>query len=139
VKTTGGAGLHVVMPLAARRDWSECLQFARGVAEALARSDPRRYTVAYARKGRESRILIDYLRNNRTNTSVAAYSTRARAGAPVSVPVAWSELTPRLQPRSFTMVTLPVRLARLRRDPWAEYWSSRQGLTARMLAAIGRV
>src|SRR5204863_8044671 len=79
VKTTGGKGLHVVAPIARHRDWSECLAFAKAVAESLAHHD-RLYTTAFAKKGREHKILIDYLRNNRTNTAVAAFSARARAG-----------------------------------------------------------
>src|SRR5437899_2358957 len=81
VKTTGGAGLHVVVPLVPDAGWPECLAFARGVAEAIERQDPRRYTTTFRKAGRERRILIDYLRNNRTNTSVAAFSTRARPRA----------------------------------------------------------
>src|SRR5207248_2110625 len=97
VKTTGGRGLHVVVPVRPQRDWSECLAFSRSLCEAIANRD-RRFTTAYARKGREQLILLDYLRNNRTNTSIAAFSPRAREPAPVSVPIAWDELTPRLDP-----------------------------------------
>src|SRR6185369_13706541 len=77
-KTTGGHGLHVVVPLVPERPWDECLAFSRTLAEALVRQSPRRYTISYAKAGRECQILIDYLRNNRTNTSVAAFSTRDR-------------------------------------------------------------
>ena len=128
VKTTGGAGLHVVAPIVPERDWSACLAFSRELVQALAREAPRRYTVAYARAGREALILLDYLRNNRTNTSVAAFSTRARPGAPVSVPVDWDELTPRLRPAAFTLKTVPRRLRTLRADPWKRYWKSKQRL-----------
>jgi bifunctional non-homologous end joining protein LigD len=83
VKTTGGHGLHVVVPITRERDWSECLQFARDVSEALVKVDPI-YTTTFAKRGRERKILIDYLRNNRTNTSVCVFSPRARAGAMVS-------------------------------------------------------
>jgi DNA ligase D-like protein (predicted polymerase) len=80
VKTTGGRGLHVVLPIVPHRDWSECLAFSRSVAEAIRGTAPALYTTAFAKRGREAKILIDYLRNNRTNTSIAAYSTRARPG-----------------------------------------------------------
>ncbi|HEY6097984.1 MAG TPA: DNA ligase D, partial [Anaeromyxobacter sp.] len=70
VKTTGGAGLHVAVPLVPDRPWQECLAFARALATALARHDPRRFTVSFAKAGREGKILLDYLRNNRTNTPV---------------------------------------------------------------------
>jgi bifunctional non-homologous end joining protein LigD len=128
VKTTGGAGLHVVAPVVPKRDWSECLEFSRAFAQVLAKRDPRRFTVAYARAGRERLILLDYLRNNRTNTSVAAYSTRARAGAPVSTPIHWDELTARLRPAKFTVKTVPRRLRTLADDPWKGYWTSKQRL-----------
>ncbi|HEX9307027.1 MAG TPA: DNA ligase, partial [Anaeromyxobacter sp.] len=71
---------------------------------------------------------------NRTNTSVAAFSTRARPGAPVSVPVAWDELSPRLRPERFTMASVPRRLASLRADPWAGYDAARRPLEAGRLA-----
>lgn len=128
VKTTGGAGLHVGVPLLPERDWSEVLAFARAFAQALERGAPRHFTTAFAKQGREKKILLDYLRNNRTNTSVAAFSPRARPHAPVSVPIAWEELSPRLRPERFTLATVPRRLARLRADPWRGYWTSNQSL-----------
>lgn len=136
VKTTGGAGLHVVVPLAPLSRWEECLAFARAFGRAIARHDPRRFTVAFARAGREGKILLDYLRNNRTNTSVAAYSTRARPGAPVSVPLAWDELEPRLRPGRYTVASVPRRLAALRGDPWRGYDASRRPLDHARVAAV---
>jgi len=135
-KTTGGRGLHVVLPLVPQADWSECLEFSRRLSEAIERTAPELYTTRFAKAGRSRKILIDYLRNNRTNTSIAAYSTRARAGAPVSVPVSWDELRPALKPESFTLQTVPRRLARLRADPWREYWKCRQKLTAGRLRSV---
>jgi bifunctional non-homologous end joining protein LigD len=138
VKTTGGAGLHLVVPLAPLSRWDECLAFARALATAIARHDPRRFTVAFAKAGRERRILLDYLRNNRTNTSVAAFSARARPGAPVSVPLAWDELGARLRPDRYTLATVPRRLASLRGDPWRGFESARRPLDrARVEAASG--
>ncbi len=137
VKTTGGRGVHVVAPLTPSADWNVCLAFARGVAETMARHDSTRFTTRFAKRGRERRILIDYLRNNRTNTSIAAYSLRARPGAPVSVPLAWNELTPRRGPERFTMLTVPRRLASLPIDPWQEYWRTRQQVTRAMVRAVG--
>jgi bifunctional non-homologous end joining protein LigD len=139
VKTTGGKGLHVVVPLAPRHDWKACLEFARAIAAAMARHEPALFTLKFGKSGRENRILIDYLRNNRTNTSIAAFSTRARAGAPVSVPLAWTELKESLDPRSFTLESVPHRLKRLRKDPWAEYFGMRQRLTSTMVRALGAV
>ena len=127
VKTTGGKGLHVVIPIAPRHDWAACLEFARQAAAVWAERDPSRYTTRYAKHGRERRILIDYLRNNRTNTSVAAYAVRARPNAPVSEPIAWDELTPRFDPARWTIRTTPRRLAR-RRDPSTDYFRAEQRL-----------
>jgi bifunctional non-homologous end joining protein LigD len=136
VKTTGGRGLHVVVPLVSRADWSECLLFARRLCEAIERADPERFTTQYAKAGRRAKILLDYLRNNRTNTSVAAYSTRARTGAPVSVPLGWNELKTSFDPSRFTVESVPARLHRLRNDPWAGYWTCRQSLTKERLHAV---
>jgi bifunctional non-homologous end joining protein LigD len=136
VKTTGGRGLHVVVPLRPHADWADCLAFTRALSESLERAAPEAYTTDFAKAGRANKILIDYLRNNRTNTSIAAYSTRARAGAPVSVPLTWEELRPSLKPDAFTVLTLPARLKRLRTDPWNGYWSARQRLTRKQLAAV---
>ena len=135
-KTTGGRGLHVVVPLVPHADWSGCLAFTRALSEALERADPDSYTTRFAKRGRERKILVDYLRNNRANTSVAAYSTRARPGAPVSVPVSWDELRPSLSAAAHTIGSVPSRVARLARDPWQGYWTSRQKLTAKAIRAV---
>jgi bifunctional non-homologous end joining protein LigD len=119
------------------RDWSECLAFAHGIAQSIERSDPASFTTTFSKRGRERRILIDYLRNNRTNTSVAAFSTRARETAPVSVPIAWDELGP--PPPRFTLRTVVRHLMRLRTDPWDEYWTAPQRVTDEALAAVRRL
>jgi bifunctional non-homologous end joining protein LigD len=136
VKTTGGRGLHVVVPLVADRDWAECLDFARTFAQALVRRQPALFTERFAKAGRDDKILVDYLRNNRTNTSIAAYSTRARPNAPVSVPLSWRELSTDRTPDRFTIRTVPTRLARLRRDPWARYWTMRQRIPRGAVRAL---
>ena len=137
VKTTGGRGLHVVVPIRPERDWSECLAFARDVSEAIARTDSDLYTTTFAKAGREDKLLIDYLRNNRTNTAVAAFSTRARPGAHVSMPVGWRDLAS--GPERWTLLTVPPRLKRLKTDPWADYWSSTQRLSAASIKALARL
>ena len=136
VKTTGGRGLHVVVPMVPHADWTECLAFSRGLSEALERTRPELYTTEFARAGRSRKILLDYMRNNRTNTSIAAYSTRARPGAPISVPLRWDELKTSLRPSSLSVATLPRRLDRLTADPWKEYWSCRQKLTITRIRAV---
>jgi bifunctional non-homologous end joining protein LigD len=137
-KTTGGRGLHVVVPLVPHADWSACLEFSRALSEAIERMDPDTYTTQFAKAGRERKILIDYLRNNRTNTSIAAYSTRARPHAPVSMPLTWAELRSSLNPASFTMASVPRRLSRQAADPWKDYWSCRQKLTGQRVRAVQR-
>jgi bifunctional non-homologous end joining protein LigD len=128
IKTTGGVGLHVVVPLRPHTDWSVCFEIARRFCAALARAEPARFTTLMGKQHRAGKIYLDYLRNNRTNTSVCALSTRARPGAPVSMPIAWSELA-RVDPRRFTARTVPKLLARRRRDPWADYFDCEQELT----------
>jgi len=137
VKTTGGRGLHVVVPLKPKRTVSECLDFSRAVSESIAATDPQSYTTAFAKAGRERQILIDYLRNNRTNTSVCAFSTRARPAATVSMPLDWSDL--REPPERWTLLTVPRQLERLRADPWKDYWRSPQTISKGAFAAVTRV
>ena len=137
VKTTGGRGLHVVVPLKRKRRVAECLDFSRAVSEAIAKTEPRSYTTAFAKVGRERQILIDYLRNNRTNTSVCAFSPRVRPGATVSMPLGWNDLDE--PPDRWTILTVPRRLDRLRTDPWKDYWHSAQVISAASFTAVTRV
>jgi bifunctional non-homologous end joining protein LigD len=134
-KTTGGRGFHIVVPLVPLADWAQCLDFSRALCEAIEAADRTIYTTQFAKAGRSNRILLDYLRNNRTNTSIAAYSSRARDEAPVSVPIGWDELRT-LNPHSLTLLTVTRRLQRLNKDPWADYWRVRQKLTPQRLRAV---
>ncbi|HWG79590.1 MAG TPA: non-homologous end-joining DNA ligase [Stellaceae bacterium] len=118
-KTTGGKGMHVVVPIARRHTWQAVKAFAKATAEAMAAGAPARFLTRIAKAERKGRIFIDYLRNDPTSTAVAPYSTRARAGAPVAMPLAWDEVTPKLDPAAFTLASVPRRIARLP-DPWAE-------------------
>lgn len=128
VKTTGGRGLHLVVPLVPAASWDQCLAAAHAVAEELVRDAPALFTTDFARAGRADRILVDMLRNRRGNTAVSAFSPRARPGATVSTPIHWDELTPRRAPDRFTVRSVPRRLAQIGTDPWAEYWTCRQQL-----------
>ena len=135
LKTTGGKGLHVCVPLGRRQTWDEVKEFSRALAEDIARREPSKYTVNLLKAQRKGRIFIDYLRNGRGATAVAAWSTRARPEAPVSVPLAWDELDAALRPTAFTVKTAVERLRR--KDPWSGFSACRQTITATMRAAAG--
>jgi bifunctional non-homologous end joining protein LigD len=128
VKTTGGKGLHVVFPLTPKAQWDEVKAFAQQIAEEMAKDSPARYVATMAKRVRTGRIFVDYLRNGRGATAIAAYSTRARAGAAVSTPLEWEELSPSLRPNHFTADNLPTRLRHLGRDPWTDMAQMDQGL-----------
>jgi len=127
VKTSGGKGLHVVLPIKPT-PWDIAKEFAHAVAAGMAADAPERYTATATKNKRNRRIFIDYLRNSREATAVAPYSTRARPGAPVSTPIEWSELGTLKGANQFTVRNLPARLERLRRDPWANIGRLRQTL-----------
>ena len=102
MKTTGGKGLHVVFPLTPQADWDTVKAFAQSIASAMAADRPDLYTDNMAKSGRRGRIYVDYLRNGMGATAIGAYSTRAREGAPVSVPLAWDELGENIRSSHFT-------------------------------------
>ena len=129
-KTTGGKGLHVVVPIERRHEWPDVKRFARSLAEAIAADAPTRYLTRISIAERRGRIFIDYLRNDPTSTAVAPYSTRSRVNAPVATPVTWDEVTPALDPARFTIRTVPERLRGLNADPWADIDRIRQRLPA---------
>jgi bifunctional non-homologous end joining protein LigD len=135
LKTTGGKGLHVVAPLAPKLGWDEVKEFTRRIAQTLAEARPELFTANMAKAQRPNRIFVDYLRNAETASAIAAFSPRARPNAGVSLPLAWEELDAKTDLRA----RFDVRsvLERLREDPWADYWSTRQSLTARMKKALG--
>jgi bifunctional non-homologous end joining protein LigD len=140
VKTTGGKGLHIVMPFssASRVSWDDAFAFSQAVSERLARDQPKAYVATMSKAQRTGKIFIDYFRNHRGSTAIAAYSTRARPGAPVSVPLAWDELTPALNPRTFTVETVPARVAALKADPWAATIAAQQRLTVKALRSAAK-
>jgi bifunctional non-homologous end joining protein LigD len=137
VKTTGGKGLHVVVPIKPERTWDEIKPFSRAVAEHFEAALPDRFTSKMTKTRRTGRIFIDYLRNGWEATAVAAFSTRSRPGAPVSVPIAWDELSNDIRDNSFTLLTVGQRLKHLAEDPWKDYFTSRQRVTVKMLRSVG--
>ncbi len=121
VKTTGGKGLHVVAPIRPKAGWPAVKGFAKSVADAMAKDSPAAYVATVAKAKRRGKILIDYLRNGRGATAVAPYSTRARDGAPISMPLDWSELGPAVGPAHFRLPDAAGRLASLDHDPWGDF------------------
>jgi bifunctional non-homologous end joining protein LigD len=136
VKTTGGKGLHVVVPIEPKRRWSEVKEFSKAMAQALVTAEPSRYTLSMSKAARPGKIFVDYLRNERGATAVVAYSPRARAGAPVSFPLDWKELR---KTRAANAVTVSNALARLKkrsRDPWSDLPKTHQRITDAALRAV---
>jgi bifunctional non-homologous end joining protein LigD len=129
LRTTGGKGLHVVVPLNPGCHWDVVKDFARAFAEALARAEPQRFLAVSTLKLRPNKIFVDYLRNGRGATAVASYSLRARDRAPVAMPIAWSELKALQRGDAFTLKDVPARLKRRRKDPWAGIDAVKQDLS----------
>ncbi len=121
VKTTGGKGLHVVTPLVRTGSWTEARDIARAIAQRVAAAAPDHFTTNPLKKHRKGRIFVDYMRNTRGATAVAAYSTRARGQAPVSLPIRWDELRAGVRSDGYDIRSVPHRLAALGADPWAGY------------------
>ena len=136
VKTTGGKGLHVVVPLKPERKWDEVKAFSRAVAYHLAATLPDRYTAKMTKATRTGKIFVDYLRNGPEATAVAAYSTRARPGAPVSVPIAWEELSESLRSDTYKLDNIRERLSQLVQDPWRDYYALQQRISAKALRSF---
>jgi bifunctional non-homologous end joining protein LigD len=135
-KTTGGKGLHIVTPLAGGKSavaWAAAKNFAHVVCAQMAQDSPAKYLDTMSKKDRVGRIFLDYLRNDRTSTAVAVLSTRARAGAPVSMPIHWKAVKAGLDPARYTVRTAAAILKKSK--PWADYRASAKSLDA----AIRRV
>lgn len=138
LKTTGGKGLHVVVPVARKWDWPEVKDFSRRIAEFLVRAEPALFTARLAKERRTGKVFVDYLRNSETASAVCAFSARARPNAGVSTPLHWDELGEDDVRARFTVLTVPKRLARLAHDPWAGYGAAAgQPLSAAMRRALG--
>jgi len=135
VKTTGGKGLHVVVPLQRRHSWEEVRRFGEGVARRFTRLASARFSATPGERHRRGKIFIDYLRNARGATAVAPYSLRARPGATVSTPLTWDELSATVPPTQFTIATVPERIRR-RKDAWADFGAHRQRLSAKAVQAL---
>ena len=136
LKTTGGKGLHVVVPIEPRLPWAEVKEFSHRMAQFLVRARPDLFISTIAKAERTGKVFVDYLRNSETASAVAAYSSRARPGATVSTPLSWDELDATDLRAKFTVKSVPQRLARLREDPWKDYAKTRQAISASMRRAL---
>lgn len=128
LRCTGGKGLHVVVPLRPAAPWAEAKAFAKAFATSMAQARPDEFIAVSTLARRRGLIFVDYLRNSRGATSIASYSLRARAGAPVAVPLRWSELGRIAGPAAFDIESAVQRLRRLRGDPWEGIDTVRQTL-----------
>ncbi|HEV8503377.1 MAG TPA: non-homologous end-joining DNA ligase [Casimicrobiaceae bacterium] len=139
VKTTGGKGLHVVTPIRASVDWDAAKSFTRAIAELMARTFPERFVATMTKSRRQGKIFIDYLRNAEGATAVAPYGLRARAGAPVAMPIEWRELDQGIDLRRdhFNVRNAGERLATRKSDPWRDFAASAPSLTAAMRRRVG--
>ena len=131
LKTSGGKGLHVVSPLKPKADWAQVKEFTKAMADGMAAEKPDQYVSTIAKAKRTGKILIDYLRNQRGATAVAAYSTRARPGASVSMPLTWDEIGPDIGPAHFNVYNTPQRLAAQASDPWEGFRAAARPLPAK--------
>ncbi|HAL30864.1 MAG TPA: DNA ligase D, partial [Coriobacteriia bacterium] len=129
VKSTGGKGLHVVVPITRRHEWEEVHDFARAFANRIVSLAPDRFTTKMSKARRTGKIFIDHLRNTRGATAIAPYCARSRPGAPVAAPLFWDELEGATERPVFTVRTLGERLRTLEGDPWEGMLSARQSLT----------
>jgi bifunctional non-homologous end joining protein LigD len=134
VKTTGGKGLHVIVPLRPAASWPAAKGFSKAIADALARDEPKIFIAKASKAARKGRIYVDYLRNDRGSTAVGAYCVRARPGLPVAMPLDWSQVTEKLQPADYTIET--VGTVSLPKE-WRAAMGWRQGLDAKRLKAVG--
>ena len=138
LKTTGGKGLHLVAPIRPTQPWDTVKAVARALAEELARAQPQRYTANMAKAQRRGRIFVDYLRNGNGATAIAAFSARARPGAPVSMPMAWEALDAGHDLRGAACnIRNAVELAQAHADPWKDYAAARRTVGPRMLRKLG--
>jgi len=132
LKTSGGKGLHVVVPLTPRLDYGTVKDFSRAIVQYLARVIPSRFVARSGASNRVGKLFVDYLRNGHGATTAAAFSARARAGLGVSMPLAWDALPGLESGAHWTVATAREHLSFQTADPWAGYWKKKQTLTAAM-------
>ncbi len=128
LKTTGGKGLHIVIPIQPRYTWAQVNHFAKTFSHYLMLKFPDQFIDTMSKSKRKGKIFVDYLRNHRGATAVAAFSTRARKGAPVSMPLTWEKLTPKVHADHFTVLNGVKHINKLSVDPWQGFFSIKQKL-----------
>ena len=138
LKTTGGKGLHVVLPIRATLTWDEAKAFTKSVADLMVRTFPDRFVATISKAKRNGKILVDYLRNGEGATAVAPYVVRSRANAPVAMPIHWSELDVDVRNDHFNLNNARERLTGMKDDPWADFLDTRQTITAAMRKRLVR-
>jgi bifunctional non-homologous end joining protein LigD len=136
VKTTGGKGLHVVIPISRAYSWDPIKEFTHAIADSMQHDSPKLYISKSSKAGRSGKIFVDYLRNDLTSTAIASFSARAREGATVAMPIAWSELKAGFDPKKFTIETVPELLKKRKKDPWEDYSKIKQKISASHLKAL---
>ena len=136
LKTTGGKGLHVVVPIRPTLDWTQAKGFTKAVADLLVETFPDRFIATLSKAQRKGKIFIDYLRNAEGATAIAPYAVRARAKAPVSTPIGCKELDADVRFDHFNVRNVPERLRGLRQDPWAAIGEVRQTVTRAMFKRV---
>ena len=137
LKTTGGKGLHVVVPIRGTLSWDQAKTFTRGVADFLVRTFADRFTATASKRDRKGKIFIDYLRNAEGATAIAPYGVRARAGAPISMPISWNELTNDVRFDHFNLRNAEDSIRSRKGDPWREYSTTKQAITKTQARKLG--
>jgi len=137
LKTSGGKGLHVEVPIQRSLDWTTAKDFAHAIADHMAKALPKHFLATATKAQRKGRIFVDYLRNARGATAIAAYCTRARAGAPIAMPITWEQLPEIESASQFRLDNVDAWLAQRGEDPWKDYWKLRQRIGRSLLERFG--
>jgi bifunctional non-homologous end joining protein LigD len=136
VRTSGGKGLHVVVPIDRRTDWEPFYEFTEALALSLVKEQPKKFVATMSKSKRQGKIFVDYFRNRRGATAIASYCIRARQNAPVATPVSWEELPKLKSATEFTVANLPKRLEKIKSDAWEGFFDIRQSLTKSVIKKV---